>query len=111
MIQITCYKKAGHLYRLRCEGHADYASYGTDIVCASVSMLVLNTLNALQAFTKEPIQTLAYKATGGLIDVVFPQRKLGHINPEAELLLKTLLLGIYDTKEMYGENYIQIIEK
>lgn len=111
MIYITFYKKAGHIYRLRCEGHAHYASYGTDIVCASVSMLVLNTLNAIGAFTNEPIKTLSYKETGGLIDVMFPKRKAGDINPEADLLIKTLLLGIQDTKKMYGENYIQITEK
>lgn len=111
MIHITLYKKEQTLYRLRCSGHAHFASHGSDVVCAAVSMLVLNTLNAIHAFTKEPIETLAYKQSGGLIDVEFPKRKLGQIDQKTELLIQTLLLGIMDTKEMYGEKYIKVIEK
>ena len=41
-------------------GHAEYADAGEDIVCAGISVLVINTINALGMFTKEqfrPIRT------------------------------------------------------
>ena len=108
MIKVTLHQKNNHVYRLRYEGHAGYSKHGNDIVCAAVSMLTLNTLNAIERFTDEPIQSLAYDEEKGLIDVEFPRRKAGVFEPEAELLIRTLILGLIDTKEMYGEKYIQI---
>ena len=110
MIKVTLYQKDNHVYRLHYEGHAGYAEHGSDIVCAAVSMLTLNTLN-IEKFTDEPIKQLAYSEEKGLIDVEFPRRKSGEFEPEAELLIRTLILGLIDTKEMYGEKYIQILKK
>ena len=111
MIKVTLYQKDNHVYRLHYEEHAGYAEHGSDIVCAAVSMLTLNTLNAIEKFTDEPIKQLAYSEEKGLIDVEFPRRKSGEFEPEAELLIRTLILGLIDTKEMYGEKYIQILKK
>ena len=108
MIKVRLYQKNNHVYRLHFEGHAGFAEHGSDIVCASVSMLTLNTLNAIEKFTDEPMKTLAYDEKKGLIDVEFTRRKSGDVQPEAELLIRTLILGLIDTKEMYGEKYIQI---
>ena len=52
MIQVTIYKNADNLitgYKL--SGHADYSEYGSDIVCAAVSALVINTINSIENFT------------------------------------------------------------
>ncbi len=111
MIKVTLHQKDNHVYRLRLEGHAGYAEHGSDIVCAAVSMLTLNTLNAIEHFTDEPIKQLACCEEKGLIDVEFPRRKLGEFEPEAELLIRTLILGLINTKEMYGEKYIHILKK
>ncbi|MBE6022829.1 MAG: ribosomal-processing cysteine protease Prp [Cellulosilyticum sp.] len=111
MIKVTLHQKDNYVYRLRYEGHAGYAEHGSDIICAAVSMLTFNTLNAIERFTDEPIKTLAYDEKQGLIDVEFPRRKSGEFEPEAELLIRTLILGLIDTKEMYGEKYIQILNK
>lgn len=111
MIRVTLYQKDNHVYRLHLEGHAGYANHGNDIICAAVSMLTINTLNAIEQFTDEPIKQLAYCEEKGLIDVEFPRRKSGEFEPEAELLIRTLILGLINTKEMYGEKYIQILKK
>ena len=34
------------------EGHAGYSEAGTDIVCAAVSVLVINTINAVEMYTE-----------------------------------------------------------
>ena len=36
-------------------GHAQYADYGKDIVCASVSSLVISTINAILKFNEKAI--------------------------------------------------------
>ena len=36
-------------------GHANYADYGKDIVCASVSSLIISTVNAVLKFDKKAI--------------------------------------------------------
>ncbi|MCL1914989.1 MAG: ribosomal-processing cysteine protease Prp [Eubacteriaceae bacterium] len=35
-------------------GHADYADYGYDVICASVSSLVITTINALEEYVGIP---------------------------------------------------------
>ena len=92
-------------------GHAGYAEHGEDIVCAAVSTLTINTLNAIEAFTNEPMKQLAFDQRTGHIDYVFTRRKEGKYDQEAELLLKTMILGLESIKEMYGEKYIQIQNK
>ena len=48
MITVTFHKtKAGEYKDFLCSGHAGYDDYGKDIVCASVSVLVINTINSL----------------------------------------------------------------
>ena len=43
MIQITFHKtRTGDYQGFTCSGHAGYAAYGEDIVCAAVSALVIN---------------------------------------------------------------------
>lgn len=37
-------------------GHADYADYGKDIVCASVSVIVITSINACLRINKESIK-------------------------------------------------------
>ncbi len=38
------------------KGHAKYDDYGKDIVCASVSTIVITTINALLRFDKDSIK-------------------------------------------------------
>lgn len=108
MIKVTLYEKGNHVHRIHLEGHSGYAKHGQDIICAAVSVLTLNTINAIERFTDEPFEVLAVDEQKGLIDVIFTKRKQGEYEPEAELLIRTLILGLIDIKEMYGEKYIQI---
>ena len=52
MTQITIYRNENReVERFTCTGHAGYSEYGTDIVCASISVLVINTINSIETFT------------------------------------------------------------
>ena len=53
MTHATIYRTSrGEVRGFKIEGHSGYAEEGSDIVCASISMLSVNTLNALDMLTK-----------------------------------------------------------
>nr|WP_302599291.1 ribosomal-processing cysteine protease Prp [uncultured Cellulosilyticum sp.] len=108
MIKVKLYQRDLHVYRIMLDGHAGYAEHGEDIVCAAVSMLVINTVNSIELFTSEPIKARQVDNERGLMDIEFPGRKSGEFNPDAELLIKSMINGLETVREMYGEKYIQI---
>ncbi len=56
MITITV-KKRKSLSGISIKGfHAGYAEEGQDIVCAAVSVLMINTVNSLDAFTDDKFE-------------------------------------------------------
>ena len=66
MISVTVYKdKNNHYTGFRCDGHAEYAEPGEDIVCSAVSVLTLNTCNAIEALTEDAFSVGAdHRCTG-----------------------------------------------
>ena len=84
MIEVEILRnKSGRAVGIRSLGHADYADSGYDIICAAVSALELNFANS---------------------DFVL----LGKRNENAELLLKSLLLGYAAIRQEYGSEYLLI---
>ena len=97
-------KKTKDDYRgFTCTGHAGYAESGHDIVCAAVSVLVINTINAVEAFAKEPMEVVA-GGDGGVIDVVV----LNPVNEQTALLMDTMILGLKDIEKQYGKKYLRL---
>ena len=41
---------------IRISGHANYDDYGKDIVCASVSSIIITSINAIYRFNKDAIE-------------------------------------------------------
>ena len=65
MTTITITKsKNGNYKQVVCKGHAGYADSGSDIVCAAVSMLVINTVNSLEVFTDTAMKVEAEETSG-----------------------------------------------
>ena len=54
MINVQAKKENGHYKSFHINGHAMYAEAGSDIVCAAVSALVINTINSIEEFTDDP---------------------------------------------------------
>ena len=52
MTHVTIYRnKENECIGFTVIGHAEYAEAGEDIICAGISMLVINTCNAIEALT------------------------------------------------------------
>ena len=72
MITFTVWK-SGHQYKgFECAGHAGYAEEGSDIICAAVSALAVNTINAIEQFTEDPFE-VEEAEDGGLLRIRFSE--------------------------------------
>lgn len=84
-------------------GHAGYAESGQDIVCAAVSVLTINTINAIEAFTSNDAQ-IETDEEQGLIRYRLTKRP----DKETALLLETMILGLQTMVD--DENYEEYID-
>lgn len=103
MISITVLK-AGHQYKgFICEGHAGYAEEGYDIICSAVSALTINTVNSLEQFTEDDFQ-VEQAEEGGYLKLVLS----GRLSAEADILMKSLVLGLHTIAENYGQEFLTV---
>ncbi len=108
MTEITIYKnKAGEYRKFTCDGHAAYADYGQDIVCAAISVLVINTVNALDEITGEPIRVEADEKTGR-INCSFSGQPL---RETSVALMDSLVLGLSRIEAQYGKKHCKLTFK
>ncbi len=56
MIKIIYQKKDNQINKIQITGHANYAEFGKDIVCASVSSIVVTTINGILSIDNEAIK-------------------------------------------------------
>ena len=104
MTAITIYQsKSGDYRRLFCKGHAGYAKAGKDIVCASISVLVINTINSLEELAKETMEVTTDERKG-IIDLSFP----GELSHKGRLLMDSLILGLKNIEGSYGKKYLEL---
>ncbi|WP_313128673.1 ribosomal-processing cysteine protease Prp [Anaerocolumna sp.] len=105
MIKVSMYNNAeGKIIGFSCSGHAGFAESGQDIVCSAVSVLVINTMNSIESFTRD---TFEYKENekSGMIDF----KIVSELSNESSLLLNSLFLGLQGIQEEYGQEYIKFV--
>ena len=86
-----------------CMGHAGYGKFSKDIVCAAISVLVINTVNSLEELAKENIAYTSNAETG-FIQCTF------HEKPSAQgtLLMDSLVLGLSHIEKEYGNKFLKL---
>ena len=68
MIDVEIFQTSSGKYTgFRMNGHAEYAEYGQDIVCAAVSALVINTINSIEQYTEDSFESSVDPETGTVI--------------------------------------------
>ena len=82
-------------------GHAGFSEYGNDIVCASVSILVINTANAIEKLTN-----VKFKATqeDNMINFIFYELP----DEKSKLLMDAMILGLNEIQKLYGKKYLKL---
>jgi uncharacterized protein YsxB (DUF464 family) len=105
MIKITVYKDSKSDYRgFEVSGHAGYAEAGQDIICAAVSVLTINTINAIERFTDDAFTTESCEENAE-ISLTFTDS----ISKESTLLMDSMVLGLQELEDDNNEEYIDLI--
>ncbi len=107
MIQVCIYvDKDKRCKGFTMSGHAEYDAPGKDIVCSAVSILAFNTVNSVEAFTKD---TFKYDSDEeeGYLKVEF----IGEVSHDTELLMSSFALGIKSIINDGNYDYIKMTYK
>ena len=107
MIHITAVREHGSIRSVTCTGHALYDEPGSDIICAAVSALMINTANSIEQFTEDNLVIEEGGEEGGYLML----RLDGEISGSSALLMKSLMLGLHSIEETYGEEFLQITQQ
>jgi uncharacterized protein YsxB (DUF464 family) len=103
MTKITIFKSDNVYKGFECTDHAGFARKGKDIVCASISVLTINTINSIEKFTDDSFD----------LDT---DEKKGHIrfdlknapSEKTEVLLDSMVSGLSDIATQYGDRYLHL---
>ena len=90
------------MVRVSSRGHAGFSEAGSDVVCAAVSMLVINTLNSIEALCGDTY--IDHDISDGVIDRSFPEG-LSH---DGALLMESMIMGLTETMKQYGSQYLTL---
>lgn len=105
MTTIVIKKNENSTYReLICMGHAEYAQDDEpDILCSSISFLVINTLNSLEELARETLSVTTNEETG-FIRCIFES----DLQEKSVFLLDSMVFGLEQLQQEYGEQYLQV---
>lgn len=107
MIQVCIYMdKDKRCKGFTMSGHAEYDDLGKDIVCSAVSILTFNTINSVEAFTKDKFEFDSDEEKG-YIKVDF----IGDVSHDTELLMSSFALGIESIIKDGNYDYIKMTYK
>lgn len=100
MTKITFYENSnGDICGFESKGHAGMGVRGTDVVCASVSILIINTINSIEEFTHDKYyEDVNDKRATIKFEIA------GSISAETRLLFKSLKRGLTEIADNYPGN-------
>jgi uncharacterized protein YsxB (DUF464 family) len=90
----------GTLCGFQIENHA------SETVCAAVSALAINTINALEQLTDEHLICEIPQGETGFIRLDLPNVRLGKVNHDADILMSALWLGLQSIAENYPDDLV-----
>ena len=104
MTHVTVFRnKNQEILGFECVGHAGFARFGQDIVCAGISILVQNTINSIQVYTEEGFSCEADEKSG---DIRFHFEDVPE--HDAALLVDSMILGLQGIQSSYGKKFLRL---
>ncbi len=95
MIKINIKRENNSVYEIVIKGHANYDTYGNDIVCAAVSTMAITTVNGILALE----DSLDYEENSGLL--IIRTKENTDVNQK---LLDNLITMLEELKSQYPKN-------
>lgn len=96
MIRCDVYTQSGTVRQFVVSGHAGFRQFGSDIVCAAVSVLVINAINSCEALLGVKPQCVDEEDN---LSCVVPEG-----NPSAQLLFDSMVYGLQDVMKQYPKH-------
>jgi uncharacterized protein YsxB (DUF464 family) len=99
------------IYKFIIYGTTDYAEYGEDIIASAISVLSINTINSILEYTSVNIKYQSSELYGKpYLEGYVNNFKSNEEKHDYMLLIKSLLLGLTSIQEVYGIEYLDVIE-
>ncbi len=93
MIRINVFRdKERRIYRVHVKGHANFADYGEDIVCAAVSGIVIGLTNATEELLG--VRLHPPNVAEGVLDLRVPEGIEAKRLAQVELLLEAMVSSL-----------------
>jgi uncharacterized protein YsxB (DUF464 family) len=96
----------GRIRHFSVRGHADFAQHGQDLLCAAISSLVQNGVNAPEALLGVRLPAIS---EDGLIESDVPELS-GDLDDKVQLLLESMIYGIRSWAEEFPK-HLRVIDK
>ena len=105
MTTITILKSGSEYKGFYCMGHAESRRFffEKDMVCSSVSVLVINTINSIDELTQDVVITDTNEQSG-FIKCDFPKG----LTKQGSLLMDSMILGLQSIEKQYGKKYLLV---
>lgn len=101
MIKVKLTKNNNYYKRIIITGHANYDDYGKDIVCASVSSMVITSINSCLVIDN---QSIIYNDDKGLDITILKDDEV------TNKIITVMVSNLYELEKAYPKN-IQIKEE
>ena len=108
MITVTITKdRSDRIQAFEMSGHADFAEYGKDLVCAGASAVSFGAVNAIIALTGITPE-IHQGEDGGYLKVDFPEGE--EADYDIQLIVRAMIVSLQTIEQDYGK-HIKIIFK
>jgi len=107
MTEVTFTTNANNMIiGFNCNGHSGYAKRGKDIVCASISVLMFNTINTLTELIGAEVK-LDVDDTKAISSCFLNNEP----TEKTELIMRSFEMGIKGIHESYGSKFCKVTYK
>ena len=96
MIKVNIEKKDDKVNKITISGHAQFDDYGKDIVCASVSSMVITTVNAIVRLEENNIN---YNQNDGFVEITITTH-----SSITDTLIENLIELLIQLEKQYKKN-------
>ena len=103
MTEVVFLMSKGKYKGFSLSGHAGYAKYGKDIVCAAVSILTNNVFNSIEQLTEDEFTGSADEKKA-----LFSLSFVNEPSHDANLIVDSFRIGIERIADAYGSKYVSV---
>lgn len=103
MTEVVFLMSKGKYKGFNLSGHAGYAKYGKDIVCAAVSILTNNVFNSIEQLTEDEFTGSADEKKA-----LFSLSFVNEPSHDANLIVDSFRIGIESIADAYGSKYVSV---